>query len=317
MENFFSQNLRVLTNKYSQKYVADKTGFSQSSINNYLTKGSEPSIQFLIALKNAFNVSIDDFLFSHINDSDDIDYSTYVGNYLMYYYNNSSYKGEIHVNAKNTLHYGVLSVLKIGNEYKVYALLLKERYEAVKLLKTLNSSSEQEIMQNYKNNKNSYEGEIHTNAYNIFISLKNFGKDDEAYIILNNPMLKNEYLGGLGTINSVSKGREHNPCLQYIIISRRLIDKTDGELYNSLSLDYAEVDMIDEAKELVSLFKRLYIDKNALLKELDEEQKLSLIENRLNYYFTEVTEANMFRIGKISNYEDDVVYRLLKEGINV
>ena len=46
----FQKNLKVLTSKYTQKYIAERTGFSQSSINNYLTKSREPSIQFLIAL---------------------------------------------------------------------------------------------------------------------------------------------------------------------------------------------------------------------------------------------------------------------------
>ena len=63
----FQKNLKILSNKYTQKYIADCTGFSQSSINNYLTKNSEPSIQFLIALKNAFGICLDDFLFSDID----------------------------------------------------------------------------------------------------------------------------------------------------------------------------------------------------------------------------------------------------------
>ena len=63
----FRENLRKLAKQYSQKGIADKTGFSQSSINNYLTKNSEPSIQFLISLKNAFGINVDDFLFSGIN----------------------------------------------------------------------------------------------------------------------------------------------------------------------------------------------------------------------------------------------------------
>ena len=62
----FQKNLKVLANKYTQKYIAEKTGFSQSSINNYLAKSCEPSIQFLIALKNEFGICIDDFLFSEI-----------------------------------------------------------------------------------------------------------------------------------------------------------------------------------------------------------------------------------------------------------
>ncbi|MBR4998635.1 MAG: helix-turn-helix transcriptional regulator, partial [Clostridia bacterium] len=39
----FQKNLKVLANKYTQKYIAESTGFSQSSINNYITKSSEPS----------------------------------------------------------------------------------------------------------------------------------------------------------------------------------------------------------------------------------------------------------------------------------
>lgn len=56
MKNFFQDNLKQLTTKYTQKYVANITGFSQSSINNYIAGTTEPSIQFLIALKNAFQI---------------------------------------------------------------------------------------------------------------------------------------------------------------------------------------------------------------------------------------------------------------------
>jgi len=153
--------------------------------------------------------------------------------------------------------------------------------------------------------------------HNIFISLENKNKDDEAFLILNNPQLKNEYLGGLGTINSVSRGREHNPCVQYVILSRKLIDKPDGELYNILSLDCVDIDFDTQVNDLVPLFKRLYMENNELSNVLNDEQKASIIENKLKYLFNEIIDANMFRIGKISNHDDDTVYRLLKEGIDV
>lgn len=44
MNSMFQENLKKLTKQYTQQYIVDKTGFSQSSINNYLTKNSEPSI---------------------------------------------------------------------------------------------------------------------------------------------------------------------------------------------------------------------------------------------------------------------------------
>ena len=128
--NFFSRNLKILTDKYSQKYVAAKTGFSQSSINNYLSKTSEPSIAFLIALKEAFGISVDDFLFKEYQEQNTDNKNVYIGNYLLYYYNNASYKGEIHSNIKNTLSYGVLSILpetENSNNVVVYALMIKER----------------------------------------------------------------------------------------------------------------------------------------------------------------------------------------------
>ena len=81
------KNLKVLASKYTQKYIAEQTGFSQSSINNYLSKSSEPSIQFLIALKNAFGICIDEFLFSDIDTSREVSYDRFVGNYIVYYYN--------------------------------------------------------------------------------------------------------------------------------------------------------------------------------------------------------------------------------------
>lgn len=112
MTNFFKDNLKRLADKYTQKYIADKTGFSQSSINNYISKSSEPSIQFLVALKDAFGIDLDGFLFSRYEDNEIEDRSRYIGNYLVYYYNNSAYKGEIHTNIKNTLNYGVLSIVK-------------------------------------------------------------------------------------------------------------------------------------------------------------------------------------------------------------
>jgi len=138
----FQENLKVLTNKYTQKYIAERTGFSQSSINNYLTKSSEPSIQFLIALKNAFGICLDDFLFGDINVVQQTSYDRFLGNYIVYYYNNNSYKGEVHTNLANTLNYGVISIVKeqeLNNNVVVYGTFFREKSEAVKLLKRLNA----------------------------------------------------------------------------------------------------------------------------------------------------------------------------------
>ena len=318
MESMFQENLTKLTKKYTQKYVAEKTGFSQSSINNYLTKASEPSIQFLIALKNAFGICVDDFLFTNYQLEDNVSYDKFVGNYLVYYYNNDSYKGEVHTNLKNTLNYGVLSIYK-NREFdatvRVNAIFSKERAHAVELLKMLNSTTD--IAKIYEENMYTYTGSIATNEHSIFLTLSSKAKGDESFIILSNPPTKQNYMGGIGAVNSIARGREHNPCIQFAIISKRLLDVPDGELYNILKFDDYSVDMEGEMNDIIDLFKRLYADNNELSVSLTENQKQAIVRNKLEFHFNEILDANVFRFAKVSNKEDDAIYRLIKEGKDV
>ena len=321
MENMFQKNLKKLAEEYSQKYIASKTGFSQSSINNYLTKSSEPSIQFLIALKNAFGISVDDFLFSAYQIEKQASFDKYIGNFIVYYYNNDSYKGEIHSNLKNTLNCGVISVFKpneSSQDVMVYATFMKNRSFATKILKACNSaSSAVQIMEIYNTMGSFYQGDISFNDQSIFFELKSIENNDQTYIILNNPPTKSNYIGGVGTVNSIARGREHNPCIQYIIISKRLLDIPDGELYEILNFSDYSVDLEDTIKEIIDLLKRLYVEKNEISLELTDNQKQAIIRNKLEYHFNEILEANAFRFAKITNKEDDDIYRLIKEGIDV
>lgn len=317
----FQKNLKVLSNKYTQKYIADRTGFSQSSINNYLTKSSEPSIQFLIALKNAFGICLDDFLFSDIDISNEISYDKFIGNYIVYYYNNNSYKGEVHTNITNTLNYGVISIIKerdFDKNVVVYGTFMKSKADASKLLKELNSIAEpKDMVSKYEETENIYKGNISTTDQSIFINLNNNSNGDQTFIILNNPPTKNNYIGGAGTVNSIARGREHNPCVQFIILSKKLIEQPDGKIYDCLKFDDYNVNFDYAINDVIELFKRLYADKNEISTTLTENQKIAIIQNKLEYHFNEILDTNVFRFAKISNKEDDKIYKLIKEGIDV
>lgn len=319
MNSKFQSNLRKLAQNYSQKQIAIKTGFSQSSINNYLSGSSDPSIQFVIALKDAFGISVDDFLFSDFQVENQVSYEQFLGNYIIYYYNNSSYKGEVHTNITNTLNYGVLSVYRkdgFDGDIKVSATFFKDKISAVKLLKLLNSS-ENSADDFFKNAENVYDGEISCTDQSLFFILSNKDNFDKCFIILNNPPTKQKYIGGVGTVNSIARGREHNPCVQFIILSKKIIDVPDGELYNILKFEDYTVSLDYAIKDTIDLFKRLYAEKNELSIELSETQKLAIVRNKLEYYFNDILSANTFRFAKVSNKEDDGIYKLIKEGIDV
>lgn len=320
MESMFQENLKKLTKKYSQKLVAEKTGFSQSSINNYLTRSSEPSIQFLIALKDAFGISVEDFLFSGISTEGEKSYEKFIGNYLIYYYNNDSYKGEVHLNLKNTLNFGVISIFKqkdLDKGVEILSAFTKSRVDAVKLLKSLNESPKSNYEQLYDDFGNVYTGEIDFNDQNVFLLLESEAHKDKTFIILNNPPSTTKYIGGVGTVNSISRGREHNPCVQFIIVTKRMLDIPDGQLYNLLKFDNYQLDIEDSAKDIINLFKRLYVDQNELSAELSENQKVAIVKNRMDLLLSEILESNAFRFAKISNRDDDSIYRIIKEGIDV
>ena len=321
MENNFQQNLRKLAEKYTQKEIALKTGFSQSSINNYLSKTSEPSMQFLIALNKAFGTSIDDFLFSDFTLENNVNYDRYIGNYFAYYYNNTQYKGEIHANLKNTLNYGVISIIKdseLTNNVSVKACFHKDRQSATNFFKKLEKTRiSKEINSLYDEVVNMYAGELNVTDQTISILINNKDKDDQSYIILNNPQSKSSYIGGIGTVNTISHGREHNPCIQYIILSPKPLEIPDGEIYECLKLNDYAVKFDDNIKDVVELFKRLYASETDLATELSDSQKIAIIKNKLEYHFNQILSANAFRFAKVSNKEDDSVYKFIRESLDV
>lgn len=315
--NKFQENLKILAKNYTQRDIADKTGFSQSSINNYISGVNEPSMQFLVALKDAFGINIDSFLFEDFVQDEEVSIDRFVGNYIFYYYNNTSYKGEVHTNLKNTLNYGVISIFKektLDNKVLVYATYLKERADASKLLKSLNSTKDdQKVAEIFSQMKYLYKGKLNVNEQIISIELKGKDIEDYSYILLNNPPTKTKYVGGIGTVNTVTKGREHNPCVQYIIISDREIERPDGELYDYLKLNDYKIKLDEAIDDIVSLFKRLYVENNEISKELSENQKQAIIQNKLEYHFYDILESNVFRFAKVSNKEDDAIYNIIRE----
>ena len=109
--------------------------------------------------------------------------------------------------------------------------------------------------------------------------------------------------------------RRHS--LPSIILSKKLIDKPDGEIYDCLKFDNVSVNLDYAIKDMVDLFKRLFVDSNEISSNITENQKIAILQNKIEYHFNEALEANVFRFAKITNREDDVIFKLIKEGIDV
>lgn len=321
--NFFVHNLKALSMLYSQKKLAQDTGFSPASINNYLNKDSEPSVKFLLKLKNAYGINIDDFLTKEVNfdkQSNQVviedTFKRFVGDYVLYYYDTNVYKGRVSYST-NILKYGILSVFSEGDgqSLRAKACFFGSRREAEDSLRKLNSLKTENLkLDFYSKLLEVYDGKLELSNLQIFISLKSDRDKDQCLVILNNPPSNNKYIGGLGTVNSVSRGREQMPCIQFIILSRSALRMPDGEIYQMLALGTSEVSVHNESEQLINLFKTLYIENKDNPNQLNEYQKKRIIEDSLSNTLIDVIEANMFRFAKVSNMEDDSYFRLIREG---
>ena len=327
MDNsIFVSNLKELMkkNNLSQRDISKKLNVSPATINNYLNKNLEPSLSFLCEIKNKFGYSIDEFVFEDIYQkqptkaikSEDISkLEKFMGTYIFYCYNSSEYKGKISSYSKTTLKYAVISILNSPTEngLKVVANFIKDRdtAENFKLyLDGLEFSERERCQTEYEQ---FYSGSLETSNSQIFIYLKSTLLNDQSLIILNNPPSNKEYIGGLGTANSVSRGREHMPCIQFAILSKKILQIPDGQIYNLLSLGVSEVNVEIEAEQLINLFKSLYLNSNGIKDDLNEYQKKTIFQNSLNNMLIDLIDANMFRFAKVSNMEDDDYYRIIKE----
>ena len=321
-KNYFVTNLKNLSAIHSQKKLAQDTSVSPASINNYLNKDSEPSVKFLLKLKDAYNINIDEFLTKEINFSTEQNtitdnFKRFVGDYVIYYYDTNVYKGRVSYST-NILKYGVASVYDETNgegNLISNACFFGSRREAEDSLKKLSQLKTTAAKRAFYNEyKEAYFGTLELSNLQVFLSLKNNIDKDHCLIILNNPPSNNKYIGGLGTVNSVARGREQMPCIQFIILSRSALRMPDGEIYQMLALGTSDVSVHNEAEQLLNLFKTLYIENKDNPNQLNEYQKKRIIEDSLSNMLIDMIEANMFRFAKVSNMEDDSYFRLIREG---
>lgn len=326
------------TQNISAKELSEKIIYSESAISKYRNGKQFPPLDFLYQLKCLFGISLDDFLFKEIIHSDihtqmtlnaieqaeKTLYGKFCGTYLVYYLNTSDYKGRDKSTPEESLLYGVLTISEDKTNidepaYSCIAVLgLNCRKTATKLKKTIDSIEsysdiEKFISDDEKLKKKTYYGAFELSSDHAFLTL-NHSKKDKALIILHRVNSnKKEYIGGMGTINSVSKGREPMPTAQYIAFSRYPISLSAEEIHHQLLLSHPTYKADANAKQLISLFKKTYMTPDPDGEMHTELEKELIIKVNLEHYVKTSLINNMFRYAKISERDDGTWYNLLKE----
>lgn len=333
-----SKNIKTLLSQQNltQKQLSEMIGITESTISYYIRGKSFPTFDFFLALKKEFGISIDDFITRNINPSDlitetssnelekyeQISYQKFCGTYFVYYFDTSKYKGRDYNTPEESLMFGILHIYETPTpvnkfDYSCIAILgITDRDKTDELKTKIEEFDNTDKLEEFINNnyvENAYYGDFELTHDHAFLTLTH-GSKDKALIILHRPRSnKTKYKSGIGTINSVSKGRESMPVIQFIGISRDKINLSCEEIHRNLLLNYPSIKTNNYADELIKLVKNLYIDNNDNYEVFTETQKKITIKAELERYIRKSLETNMFRYGKISNRDDDDWYHALKE----
>lgn len=333
-----AENLKKLIarNKLTQKDLAAKLGVTATSMSDYCKGRRLPSVEFFVALKKLYGISIDDFLTLSItvqeNTSPDAaietahnaltTYRKYCGMYYVYYFDTSKLKGRDTQPPRDSLLYGILYIYETPSylslpHYSCAAILgIRERDNATVLkdrLETLHQPSTilEYIEKEYANT--AYYGDFELSQEHAFMSLSHASMDKALLILHRVDNNKENYTGGIGTINSISKGRERMPVIQFIGLSRRPVSLSEEEIHHKLLLNYPTFSADTETEEMIKTFKTLYVDEGSPRQQFSDYQKSIVVQSTLERCIRKSLQRNMFRYGKISERDDDDWYHCIKE----
>lgn len=335
--SIISANLKrlIAKNGITQKDLAEQLGVAAASMTDYCKGRRVPNVEFFVALKNLYDISIDDFLTKGINPTGGalpvreptIDrimmetYFKYCGCYYVYYLDTSKYKGRDTQPPKDSVLYGVLYIYENPSsldvpEFSCAAVLgIKDRENAVIVRKSIEELKEpSEIVEHIGNRypNTAYYGDFELSQDHAFLSMHHANTDKALIILHRVDSNKQDYTGGIGTVNSISKGRERAPVVQFMGISRFPLSMSTEEIHHILLLNYPSFKVESETEEMIRNFKALYLDPETADQGFSEYQKSVVVRSTLERFIRKSLERNMFRYGKITEQDDDEWYHAIK-----
>ena len=326
----------------TQQEFADKMEIAPATLVKILNKKQTPTLYpFFSNITKLSGYSVEDLLNTDLakaekeelddgeNDLDENQKNKLCGLYILHYFDTSAFKGRENKNAGEALVFGLLLIYKDKGKYCCLALFGLKREEMLERFKSWGGGATQNIsmltvaakMKEYRS-VHVYEGIVDISNGHIYLNL-NYGNRDRVYVILHRPDgTAKHYIGGLGAMLSVSKGRYSSPCLQILGVSRYNLDVSGEEISRRLQLGYPSIKPGDKCEPLIRLIQQMYqpqqeitglVDRGHFEMDLTDVHKEYIIRGEITKIITDIIENNMFRTTKISYIDDDEWYHFVKK----
>lgn len=356
--NYIAHNFQQLLNATGmrKKDLAKQLDVSPASLSGWMdlsgTTISIPSTPVLTQLSELYNISIDDFVtkdlhlydhgsFSKVEPANVQKYQWYIGTYYCYYFDTSAYKGRDNKPDHQALCYGLMHIYEVvspisGSDFKVIAIFglksVDKMLEIAEYLHNFDCPDEiNQLLDDYEriqmgvhhlpiSHFSRYFGDLTLTGQHIFINL-HYKDKDSASLIFNKPFgHKPAYYGGLGTINSVSRGADSYPCIQYMGLSRAPLNASPEEICYNLLLSIPRIKAPDETEQIIALCKslvehQLRQNEDTGYYTISESQLYLTVKAQLEAKLSKVVERNLSRCLRISRRDDDEWYHFIKPDV--
>lgn len=266
------------------------------------------------------------------------EYMKYVGTYHMAYFNTDAAIGDNRRTAARDLANGVLTIYA-GDAVdgvpvlRVIAFTNCTEAEHDKLIRTVSSAEHANSIRGIRTCYSSvaapaececettrmkclYEGDLNLTDRNAEITMRQVRGGDVVHILLHNKAANSSdghnYVGGMGTMMSISRGEEHMPVVQSLILSRNGFANTaKEELAEALFLEPPAVKMEKEAADIITYTRALYPseDSDSPLAHMSNRDKEYMLKTFIEMKIGDVIKRNYLRYYKVSSHMDSVIYK--------
>ena len=335
-----ASNLRTLIRELgiTQRRLAQQVGVATATMNDYCAGRRAPQATLFVELRKLYGIDINEFLTSTIhipasarqNAADTLTeslrrvYSKYCGVYYVYYLDTSRFKGRDNLSPAMSLLHGILYIYEEpssvgGLRYSCAGVLgIRRQEEADSLMQEFQASGtpvsiREKIENSYS--QMAYYGDFEIEQEHAFLNLRHAGTDRALVILHRVDSNKDKYLGGIASINSISKGRERMPVLQFLGISRYRLCISPEDIQHALLLSYPIVDVREEVEEVLRIHRVLFIENEDARTAFTPDQKKAVIRSTVERAVRGNLIRNAFRYAKISEEDDDAWYHLIKSSI--
>lgn len=329
-----------------------------SQFSGFRNQGKDIPLRVIATIAAAFDLTIEDVC-GKLLAEENVDaanerafprpveeYYKYVGTYDLAYFDTSAPVGKNRSATADSIKRGVMTIYasrnNIGNlSFRVASIfnctsLERQQIVGAGKLDAIEDSGAvvnyyKQILSDVWNGEDRlkcfYEGNINLSERMIEITMQQARGSDVVHISTHNRAANSSngktYRGGLASMMSYSRGAEHMPCSQAVILARAsanysangsALDSIQPEvLADKLYFTQPDIDFSDEVCKIVAYMKLLFSKDNSSppIDKLSETDRESCLESFISQQLTNSLRRNLLSCYKVSLGMDYDVYKLI------